>query len=141
LTSCSDSTTLKFHHDFGEEMIWSESLKWDWDVHKNDLPYTIKAYIQVSTHIPLDQLDLEWVETDPTGNQTVWQNELIIRNADQSFQGDPSGDYVDLELEVYSNKTFHQHGVHHYELKHRTENSAVPYVLDIKIEAVEIKNH
>ncbi len=138
ILSCKDQSSLYFEHDFGKEMIWKDPIEWDWNVQQNAHTYTLHLDLQCAVHYPYDKLPIEWTETDPLGNKVSHEMDIIIRNADGTFNGDKALDYLNFDIDLSTSHQYQQFGTYHYTLAQKIgPHMEAPYMVEFEITAKE----
>lgn len=138
ILSCKDQSSLSFEHDFGKEMIWKDPIEWNWNVQQNAHTYTLHLDLQCAVHYPYDKLPIEWTETDPFGNKVSHEMDIIIRNADGTFNGDKALDYLNFDIDLSTSHQYQQFGTYHYTLAQKIgPHMEAPYMVEFEITAKE----
>ncbi len=138
IIGCNSGNSLRFEHDFGKEMIWKEPVQWEWNIQKNDLPYTLHLDLQCAVHYPYDKLPIQWTETDPLGNTVTHEMDIQIRNEDGSFNGDKALDYLNFDIDLATNHQYPQFGKYHYTIEQKIgPQIEAPYIVELEITALE----
>ncbi len=141
IMGCKSGESLKFEHDFGKEMSWSSDVHWKWNVQKNDKPYRLSMDLQCGIHYPYENLPLSWIEIKPNGDTITHELDVIIRNPDGTFNGDKALDYLNFDVVLADKMTFDSFGEYHFILKQKTGLDSAPFMVNIEIEAQELKDY
>jgi hypothetical protein len=138
IVGCNSGHSLSFEHDFGKEMTWKEAVQWDWNIQKNDRPYTIHLDLQCAVHYPYDKLPIQWTETDPMGNSISHELDIVIRNEDGTYNGDKALDYLNFDIDLATHHQYPQFGVYHYSIEQKIgPQIEAPYIVEFEISATE----
>lgn len=141
LMGCKSGESLEFEHDFGKEMLWSSDVKWIWNVQKNDKPYRLSMDLQCGIHYPYENLPLSWIEIKPNGDSITHDLDVIIRNADGTFNGDKALDYLNFDVVLADKMTFDTFGEYQFILQQKTGLESAPFMVHVEIEALELENY
>ncbi len=142
IASCKSGQYYSFHHDVGEEMVWKDPLEWNWKIQKNDYSYTLKVDLQCAVHYPFDKIPIEWVETFPDGHKLAHELEVVVRNADGTFNGDKALDYLNFDIVLDPHHVYPEHGNYQYSIQPQMGvYEAAPFMVEIEVEAEENLPH
>jgi gliding motility-associated lipoprotein GldH len=139
--SCQGGQSFHFDHDFGKEMMWSEPLKWKWDVQKNDKPYQLTMDLQCGIHYPYENLPISWIEIQPDGDSITHELEIIVRNPDGTFNGDKALDYLNFDVVLADKMIFDTFGEYQFVLQQKTGLDSAPFMVNLEITAEELDNY
>jgi gliding motility-associated lipoprotein GldH len=141
LFGCQSGQSFHFDYDFGKEMTWSEPVKWQWNIQKNDKPYHLTMDIQCGVHYPYENLPLSWIEIQPDGDSITHELEIIVRNPDGTFNGDKALDYLNFDVVLADKMTFDTFGEYQFILQQKTGLDTAPFIVNLEITAKELDNY
>lgn len=141
LFSCRGGVSFHYDHDFGKEMMWSDPLIWNWNVQKNNKPYQIIMDIQIGVHYPFENLPLTWLEVQPDGDTIAHDLDIVVRNADGTFNGDKALDFLNFDVVLADKIDFESFGKYQFVLQQKTGLDAAPFMVNLEITAQELDNY
>jgi len=83
----------------------------------------------------------KWIEIKPNGDTITHELDVIIRNPDGTFNGDKALDYLNFDVVLADKMTFDSFGEYHFILKQKTGLDSAPFMVNIEIEAQELKDY
>lgn len=106
------------NQSFGEDLTWyQKDIKtFVIDIKENRHPYEFILNFRYASGYFFDKALLQMTETDPLGNKTRRDIDLVIRDSKGEFIGDKGYDIIDLEFVIDAKKEYKVFGKYTYEI-------------------------
>ena len=127
---------------FDEPYVWKrgEGKVLVLDVTENSEP--CELILDVRYALPLmgfEKIQLHIVETQPTGVTIPRDVTIELKDKEGGLMGDTSGDLVDVERVLDSNKQYLRHGKYSYTITHNMPTEILGGVMELRIRTMKKK--
>ncbi|MBM3448546.1 MAG: hypothetical protein FJX90_05515 [Bacteroidetes bacterium] len=140
--SCQQASINSVSISFDEPYVWErgESKILVLEVTENSEP--CELILDVRYALPLmgfEKIQLHIVETQPTGVTIPRDVTIELKDKDGGLLGDASGDLVDVERILDSNKQYLRHGKYTYTITHNMPTDILGGVMELRIRTMKKK--
>jgi gliding motility-associated lipoprotein GldH len=140
--ACQQASINSVSISFDEPYVWKrgESKVLVLEVTENSEP--CELILDVRYALPLmgfEKIQLHIVETQPTGVTIPRDVTIELKDKEGGLLGDASGDLVDVERVLDSNKQYLRHGKYTYTITHNMPTDILGGVMELRIRTMKKK--
>lgn len=133
-TACNKNVVYNETKDF-DHLMWdrSEKLKFTIDVTDDTCLYDLAVNFRYAEGFVYTHLNVEMKTTDPHGQSVTTQHQFKIKNSDNSYIGDGSGDIWDYQSPIV-NKIKLEKGTYTFEFTHLQPQDKMLMVMEFGLQ-------
>ena len=140
--SCHQAPINSVSFSFDEPYVWKrgEGKVLVLDVTENSEPCELILDVRYALpFLGFDKIQLHIVETQPTGVTIPRDVTIELKDKEGDLIGDASGDLVDVERVLDSNKQYLRHGKYAYTITHNMPTEILGGVMELRIRTMKKK--
>ena len=123
------------HQELSPELEWlkKDTREFKVPVEDNSTAYNMSLSFRFTGMYSYQTVNVKMTETSPSGEVTVTEHELKLREDNGDFIGEPGYDIWDSEHLVQPNKKYEETGTYTYVLEQNTPVDPLDFVMEIGI--------
>lgn len=132
-TACQPNRIFEAHQSTATYLKWpkSEVIKFEVDVERTDVPYTITVAVRYAQGYPDADLKLNIQHISPSDQGQVISAAVPIRDSEGGYLGDGAGDIWDTEKVVSQGFQFQEKGRHTFNLVHEMQRDPALMIMEV----------
>ena len=123
------------HKELSPNVEWlkKDSRKFEVPIENKEQAYNLSLTFRYATGYQFEVAKVKVTETSPSGEQTVNEYDLKIRDKNGEYLGEPGYDIWDSEHPVETNKTYTETGTYTYEIEHNMPVDPLNFAMEIGV--------
>ena len=136
LLACQSENRIYIEHqELSPELEWlkKDIREFELPIDDNSIAYNMSLSFRYATGYQYQTANVKVTETSPSGNETVNEYELKVREANGDYIGEAGFDIWDSEHMVEPNKTYKETGTYKYVIEQNTPVDPLNFAMEIGV--------
>ena len=136
LLACQSENRIYIEHqELSPELEWlkKDVREFELSIDDNSIAYNMSLSFRYATGYQYQTANVKVTETSPSGNETVNEYELKVREANGDYIGEAGFDIWDSEHIVELDKTYKETGTYTYVIEQNTPVDPLNFAMEIGV--------
>ena len=142
LIACqSNGQVFEEHKELSPKLEWLKKDAREFQVPINDsgINYDLSLSFRYVTGYQYQSVNVKVTETSPSGNETVKEYELKVKDSKGDYIGDVAYDIWDSKHLIEPNKAYKETGIYSYRIEQNMADDPLDFVMEIGILLNKVK--